>query len=176
MALRKHFAAAEFDRRPLPAVVFHGGLRVADRDGPAVGQRPVEHRRKVVLVAGREHRHVGEQSQVAEIEGAVVRGAIRARQPGPVEHKHNRQVLEADLLEDLVERPLEERAVDVDDRPAAGLGLPCREGHGMRLADPHVEEPLRKLLANGFKLVALAHRGRHHRHAGIPPQGGPDRR
>ena len=52
------------------------------------------------------------------------------------------QVLERHLLEDLVEAPLQERAVDVHDRPQPGLGLPGGEGDRVDLADAHVEEPV----------------------------------
>ena len=60
---------------------------------------------------------------------------VGADQAGAVEAEDDRQVLERDLLEDLVVRALEERAVDVDDRPGAGLGHAGGEGDGVALAD-----------------------------------------
>ena len=93
----------------------------------------------------------------------MVRRPVGADQPGAVEGEDDRQVLERDLLEDLVERALEERAVDVDDRPGAGLGHPGGEGDGVALADPDVEEPVGEGLADLLELVPLAHRGGQHR-------------
>ena len=84
---------------------------------------------------------------------------VGADQPGAVEAEDDRQVLERDLLEDLVVRPLEERAVDVDDRPGAGLGHAGGEGDGVALADADVEELAGEGLADPLELVPLAHRG-----------------
>ena len=90
---------------------------------------------------------------------AVVRRAVGAGQAGAVEAEDDRQVLERDLLEDLVEGALQERAVDVDDRPHAGLGHAGGEGDGVALADADVEEPVGEVVADLLELVPLAHRG-----------------
>ena len=55
------------------------------------------------------------------------------------EHRHG-QVLERNLLEDLVVGPLQERAVDVDDRPQPAFGHARRHRDGVRFANPNVEE------------------------------------
>ena len=89
----------------------------------------------------------------------MVRRPVGADQPGAVEREDDRQVLERDFLEDLVERALEERAVDVDDRPRAGLGHAGGEGDGVALADADVEEPVGEVVADLLELVPLAHRG-----------------
>ena len=89
----------------------------------------------------------------------MVRRPVGPDQPGTVQQQRHRQVLQGHFLEDLVVAPLQEGAVDVDDRPQAGLGQPGGEGHGVRLADAHVEEPLGKLVADRLEHVALAHGG-----------------
>ena len=104
-----------------------------------------------------------------------MRRPVGAGEAGPVEHEHDRQVLQADLLEDLVERPLQERAVDVDDRSAAHLGLPRGKGHRVRLADADVEEAVGEFLAHRLELVALAHGRGEHRHPFVAPHAGADR-
>ena len=100
---------------------------------------------------------------------ANVSGGGVAGQAGAVEHEGHRQVLQAHLLEHLVEGALEEGAVDVDDRPAAGFRLSGGEGDGVRLADPDVEKAVGELLAHRLELVALAHGGGEHGDPGVLP-------
>jgi hypothetical protein len=88
---------------------------------------------------------------------AVVRRAFRAGQAGAIQREDDRQVLEAHFLEDLVEAPLEERRVDIDDRPHPGLGHARGEGDRVALADPDIEEPIGEILADFLQLVPLAH-------------------
>ena len=76
---------------------------------------------------------------------AVMRRAVGAGQAGAVQREDDRQVLQGDFLEDLVERALQERRVDVDDRPHAGLGHAGGEGDGVRFADADVEEAVGKV-------------------------------
>ncbi len=97
----------------------------------------------------------------------MVRGAIWAGQSGAVQHESHRQVLQGDFLEDLIVASLQERTVDIHDRPQAGLGLTGGKGNGVGFADAHVKEAIGKLVTHRFQFVALAHRGRQHRHAGI---------
>ena len=92
----------------------------------------------------------------------MVRRPVGPHDAGAVDAEDDRQVLERDLLEDLVVRALEERAVDVDHRPRAGLGHAASHRDGVALADADVEELLREGLAHLLELVPLAHRGRQH--------------
>ena len=135
-------------------------------------QGEVEHRRDVLLVAGGHDHHVGEDPHVRDVVAAVVRRPVGPDEPAAVEREDDRQVLQRDLLEDLVERALEERAVDVDDRPGAGLGHPGGEGDGVALADARVEEPRGVGVADLLELVPLAHRGRHHHDLRVALHGG----
>ena len=98
-----------------------------------------------------------------------MRGAVGAGETSTVEHEDHWKVLQADLLENLVERPLQEGAVDIDDRPAAHLGLSRGEGDSVRFTDAHVEESRREFLADLLEFVALAHGRREDRHPLVPP-------
>ena len=129
-------------------------------------EREVEHGVDVVLVAGGHHHHVGEDPQVGQVIAAVVGGTVGADQPGPVQTEDDRQVLERNLLENLIVRSLEKRAVDIDDRSGPGLGHAGGERDGVTLADAHVEELAGKRVANLLQFVALAHGGREDGHAG----------
>ncbi len=98
-----------------------------------------------------------------------MRRAIRAGEPGAVHHEGDRQVLQSDFLENLIVAALQERAVDVDDRPQTGLGLAGGKRDGVRFADAGIEKAIREFIANRFELVALAHGGGHHRHPFVVP-------
>ena len=82
--------------------------------------------------------------------------------PGAVQEHRHRQVLERDFLEDLVVAPLQERAVDIDDRPQPGLGHAGRHGDRVRFANADVEEAVGELVADRLEHVALAHGGGDH--------------
>ena len=93
----------------------------------------------------------------------MVRRPIRPHEPAAVDREDHRQVLKRDLLEDIVERALEERAVDINDRPRPRLGHPGGKGDGVAFADADVEELIGKRFADLLELVSLAHRGGEHR-------------
>ena len=134
-------------------------------------QGEVEHRGDVLLVAGGHDDHVGEHPHISDVVAPVVRRPVGADEAGAVEGEDDREVLERDLLEDLVEGALEEGAVDVHDRPGAGLGHPGGEGDGVALADPGVEERDGEGPADLLELVPLAHRGGQHGDLGVGLEG-----
>ena len=72
----------------------------------------------------RHHHHVGEHSHVGEVVSAVVGRPVGADQAGAVEPEDHRQVLEPTSWK-IWSKPLEERAVDVHDRPAPALAMPA---------------------------------------------------
>ena len=122
-----------------------------------MAQGEAQHRGHVQLVAGGHDHEVREQPHVGGVEDAVVRRAVGAGQAGAVQAERHRQVLQGHLLEDLVERPLQERGVDVHDRPHARLGQAGGEGDRVRFADAGVEEAVGEVGPHLFQLVALAH-------------------
>ena len=71
--------------------------------------------------------------------------AVLADEPGPVDGDQHRLVVLADVVDRLVEGPLEERRVERDDRSHAAHREPGRERHRVLLGDADVEEPVREL-------------------------------
>ncbi len=72
-----------------------GPARVADGDRPLGRQRGAQRLGEFGLVGGREHHHVGNRAQVAQVEHAVVRRAVLADETRAVEAEHHMQVLQA---------------------------------------------------------------------------------
>ena len=106
-------------------------------------------------------------------EHALMAGAVLADQPRPIDRDHDRQVVLADVVDLLVEGPLQERRVEGHDRPLAGQGHARRERHGMLLGDPDVDEAVRELCLEQVQ----AGSGRHARGDGddAPVRGAPAR-
>ena len=96
----------------------------------------------------------------------MVRRAVRADEPRPVEREDHRQVLERDVVNDLVEGPLEEGRVDRRDRPRAVAGEPGGEADAVRLGDPDVEEAVGMLLLERVQPGPARHRGGDRDHPG----------
>jgi hypothetical protein len=71
--------------------------------------------------------------------------AVGADEPCAVDREDHREMLQGDVVDDLVVRPLEERRVDRRDRPGSVAREPRREADPVRLRDPDVEEALRVL-------------------------------
>ena len=71
---------------------------------------------QLVLVHRRGDDGVRQAPEVGNVEGAVVRLAVLADDAGAVGDERDGQVLQADVVDDLVERPLEEGRVDRDER------------------------------------------------------------
>ena len=110
-----------------------------------------------------------------DVEDAVVRRPFRPGQSGSVHAEHNVEVLQADLLENLVEAALQERAVDIDDRPHPRLGHPGGKGHGVSLTNAGIEEPIGEFCTDRLQLVPFAHGRGQHTDAGVLPHGRQDR-
>ncbi len=85
---------------------------------------------------------------------------VVADHPGPVDGQRHRQLGDADIVDDLIERPLEEARVDGHHRPQALRGEAGGEGDGVLLGDADIEKPLRKLLGETVQTGAGNHRGR----------------
>ena len=80
----------------------------------------------------------------------------------PVETERDGQVLQCHFLEDVIEAALQERAVNVDDRPESAFCHSSRECDRMSFANPRVEEPVGKFLPDSTEFVSFAHRRRQH--------------
>lgn len=90
--------------------------RVAQRERPAVGHGGAQHAQQLGLIARRGQRDVREAAQVGDVEHAMVRGLRRHRLAGAVHCEDDVELLQADVVNDLVETTLQERGVDRGDR------------------------------------------------------------
>ena len=89
---------------------------------------------------GAADRHAGSDARVGDVEDALVGLAVVADEAGAVDADRDRQLLERDVVDDLVEGALEERRVDRDDRLQSGLGHPARHDDRVLLGDADVED------------------------------------
>ena len=97
--------------------VFHrsagaDAARIADGDGAVVLQRGEHHVGQFVLVLGDHVDDVGDAAQIADVEEAVVRGAVVAGEAAAIHAEDHGQVLQADVVHDLVEGALQEGGID----------------------------------------------------------------
>ena len=70
-------------------------------------------------------------------------GAVRAGHAGAVERERDAAAVQGDVHQHLVERPVEERRVDGDDRVQPAERQPGRRRRGVLLGDADVEHPVR---------------------------------
>ena len=75
-----------------------------------------------MFVHGRRDGQVRNGTQGCEVEGAVMGGTILTYQSGTVEAEHDVQVQQCHVVDDIVEGPLGEGAVDVAERQQPVLG------------------------------------------------------
>src|SRR5713226_7199817 len=76
------------------------------------GESRIEHLAALVLVARGHHHHIGHAAQIGEVERAVMRGPVPAREARAVEREHDRQLLDADVVDQLVVAALQKSRVD----------------------------------------------------------------
>ena len=75
-----------------------------------------------------------------------MRRAVGADDPRAVDREDDRDVLQRDVVNDLVERPLEKRRVDRRDRPRPLAGHARGEAYAVSLGDADVVETGRERL------------------------------
>ena len=97
---------------------------------------------------------------------AVVAGAVRTGDPGPVEHEGDRQLVHGHVHQHLVEGPVQERRVDRDDRVHAAHRQAGGAGHRVLLGDADVEDPVRVGLGERREAGRVQHRGGDRDHVG----------
>jgi hypothetical protein len=158
-AVRDHFRLAH--RQQLRTrLARHAGdhaARIANRAGPRNLQRGQHHVGELVLVLGRHQHDIGNIPQVADVEEAVVRGAVVAGEPGAVHAEDHRQLLQADVVDDGVEGALQEGRIDGADRLESLRGHAGREDDRVLLGDAHVEVALGMVRAEEIERRAVGH-------------------
>ena len=119
-----------------------GAARVADGGGAfVVGDRP-EHVGELGFVLRLHVDDAGDGSQVADVEEAVVRGAVVAGEAGAVHAKGDIEILQCDVVNDHVVGALHEGAVNRDEGLHALRGETAGEKCGVFLGDADIEEPV----------------------------------
>ncbi len=88
-----------------------------------------------------------------------MRRAVGADQPGAVDRKADRQLLDRHVVHDLVVAALQEGRIDRAERLIAFRGQPGREGDRVLLGDADVEDPLGEYAFQAIEPGALGHRG-----------------
>jgi hypothetical protein len=117
----------------------------------------VEEVGEFVLVLRLRDGGVGDVAQVGEVEEPVVGGAVVGRETGAVQAEDDGELLEADVVDDLVVRALEEGRVDCDDGLEAAGGEAGCEEDGVLLGDADVEELARERLCENGESGAARH-------------------
>jgi hypothetical protein len=88
---------------------------------------------------GVEMDHVRDAAQVADVEKAVVRRAVVAGEAAAIHAEHDVEILQADIVDDLVEGALEEGGINRAERLVALGRHAGGEEHRVLLGDAHVE-------------------------------------
>ena len=71
--------------------------------------RRIQHVAELAFVLRRHDHHPLDAAQVREVENPTMGGSVGSHKAGPVETEHNMQMLQRDIVNNLVIRPLEER-------------------------------------------------------------------
>ncbi len=111
------------------------------------------------LVARGSDVYARDDAQDRKIPHAVVRGAVVAGDPRPVEDERDRQLVQRDVEQHLVERAVEKGRVDGDDRVQPTRREPGRGGDGVLFGDADIEGALREAATELAEAGRLAHRG-----------------
>ena len=103
-----------------------------------MGDRGVEHVDQLRLITGCHHDDVRERAEVGDVEDAVVGRSVVADEPGAVHREDDVELLQADVVDDLVEGALQEGRVDRAYRLGALQGQPGGEQDRVLLGDADV--------------------------------------
>ena len=117
--------------------------RVVEGERVILGEGRSEERPQLLLVLRRRDDEIRELALGREREHPLVTRPVLPDEPGAIDREQDRLVVLADVVDGLVEGPLEERRVERDHRPHAAHRQPGRERHRMLLGDPDVDKPLR---------------------------------
>ena len=133
--------------------------RIADGDGAVVLERGEQHVLQLVLVLGVHVDDVGDAAQIADVEEAVVGGAVVAGEAAAVHAEDDGEILQRNVVHDLVEGALEEGGVDGAEGAEALGGHARGEEHGVLLGDADVEVALGVVRAEEVERGAVGHGG-----------------
>ncbi len=89
-----------------------------------------------------------------------MRLSVRTDQSRSVHGEDDMQVLDADIVNDLIIRALQEGGINTDDRRESAHREAGRKCHRMLLCDPDIEEPVREDVVEPLESDSLLHRRR----------------
>ena len=142
----EHLAAADRDDRRLDRRQAEPGVaRVVQRERMVLRERRVEQRSQLLLIARARDDEVRQLALGRQHEHALVAGPVLAHEAGAIHGDQHRLVVLTDVVDGLVECPLEEGRVERDDRSHPAQRQAGRERDRVLLGDANVEEPLGEL-------------------------------
>src|SRR6516225_2571229 len=110
---------------------------------------------------GRSHEHkAGQTTEISDVEGARMSGAVGAHKPGAVHGETYRQALDRDVMHDLVIGALQERRIDRRKRLVAFGGKAGGEGYAVLFGDADVKCSVWKFLLEQVNAGTGRHRCR----------------
>ena len=99
----------------------------------------------------------GDDLHQGHVPHAVVAGAVRAGDPGAVQHDGDPGLVQGHVHEQLVEGAVQEGRVDADHRVQPAEGQAGGGGHGVLFGDADVEDALRVAFGHGLQAHRLQH-------------------
>ena len=113
---------------------------------------------QLVLVLRRADDHVRHDARVRDVEHALVRLAVIADETGAVDADRHRQRLQRDVVDELIERALQEGRVNVDDGLESRFRHSRGHDHRVLFGDADVEHALGEMFPHFDERGALEHR------------------
>ena len=107
--------------------------------------RALQHSAALVLVTRRPNDHIGNASEVGEVKGTVMGGAVLTHQPRAIDRQGHIEVLQCDIVNQLIVPALQESGVDREHGLEPVAGHARGQCHGVLLGDGHVVEALGEL-------------------------------
>src|ERR1700733_1589783 len=140
------------DRGPRP-----GTPGIAQRSWPGLLPRCKHHVRQLILILGNHVDDVGNATQIADIEEAVMGWAIIARKSTTIHAEDDGQVLQTNIMHDGVEGSLQESGVDGTDGTEAHGGKASGKDDTMFLGDTYIEISTRMMRAEKVECGSIGH-------------------
>ena len=146
-AILQHLGLAQGNRlrSGLAGHSDHRTPRIANRARSRQLEGGLHHVGQFILVLGSHQHDLRNPAQVADVKQSMMRGAVVAREPGAIHAKQHRQLLQANVMHNGIEAPLQKCRVNGANRTESpGSHAGC-EYHRMFLGDAHVEVAFGKL-------------------------------
>ena len=118
-----------------------------------------QHIAHLAFIFRRHQNHVRHASQVGNIQQSMMRRAVTSGNPAAIQAELDVQVLNADIVNQLIERALQKRRVDRADRLQAFNGQSRGKSHAVLFGDTDIERAFGKSFERRANAGAVRHRG-----------------